>query len=122
MPLNKKGSAEGLEDILTKNNHIQIQNNNKANLNRRDRLLKNDSTEKEKQVSNVRTFSPKLNIEIVGNLMINGITPFGLSSKCKHRFRIKPCGGAISQGLVDHIRLTLRRKPDVIYCNTHWYK
>ena len=70
-----------------------------------DKLLKNDSTDKEKKVSNIRpddgvspeTSSPKLNIEIVGNSMINdGINPVGLSSKCKHRFRIKPYGGAIS--------------------------
>ena len=42
------------EDALAENNHIQIQNNNKSNLNRRDKLLKNDSTDKEKQVSNIR--------------------------------------------------------------------
>ena len=42
------------EDALAENNHIQIQNSNKSNLNRRDKLLKNDSTDKEKQVSNIR--------------------------------------------------------------------
>ena len=46
--------------------------------------------------------------------MINGITPDRLSSKCKHRFRITPYGGAISEDLVDHSCPTLRRKPDVI--------
>ena len=46
--------------------------------------------------------------------MINGITPVGLSSKCKHKLRTKPYGGAISEDLVDHIRSTLKRKPDVI--------
>ena len=46
--------------------------------------------------------------------MINGITPVGLSSKCKHKFRIKPYGGAISEDLVGHIPPTLRIKPGVI--------
>ena len=77
-------------------------------MNRRDKLLKNDSTDKEKQVSNIKpdcgvspeTSSPKLNIEIVGDSIINGITPVGLSCKCQHRFRIKPHGGAISEYLV----------------------
>ena len=46
--------------------------------------------------------------------MINRITPVGLSSKCKHKFGIKPYGGAISEDLLDHIRPTLRRKPDAI--------
>ena len=46
--------------------------------------------------------------------MINGINPVGLGSKYKHRFRIKPYGGAISEDLVDHICPTLRRKPDVV--------
>ena len=91
-------------------------------MNRRDKLLKNYNTDKENQVSNIRlvcnlspeTSSPKLNIEIVGDSMINGITPTGLSSKCKNRFRIKPYEGAISEDLVDHICSVLRRKPDVI--------
>ena len=46
--------------------------------------------------------------------MINGITSVGLSIKCKHRFRINLHVGAISEDLVNHIRPTLRRKPDVI--------
>ena len=46
--------------------------------------------------------------------MINGITPVGLSCKCKQKFRIKPYGGAISEDLVDHIHPTLRRKAGVI--------
>ena len=91
-------------------------------MNRRYKSLKNDSTDKEKQVSSIKpdcgvspeTSSPKLNIEIVGDSMINGITPTGLSSKCKNRFRIKPYEGAISEDLVDHICSVLRRKPDVI--------
>ena len=91
-------------------------------MNRRDKLLKNDNTDKEKQVPNSRpdfglspeTPSPKLSIEIAGDSIINGITPVRLSSKCKHRFRIKAYGGAISEELVDHIRPTLRRTPDVI--------
>ena len=91
-------------------------------MNRRDDLLKNDNTDKKKQVSNIRpdcgvspeSSSQKLNIEIVRDSMINGITPFGLSSKCKHRFQIKPYGGAIYEDFVDHIRPTLRRKPYVI--------
>ena len=53
------------------NDHI-VENNNKSNLNRRDKL-KNDHTDKEKQVSNIRpdwgvspeTCPLKLNIEIV---------------------------------------------------------
>ena len=87
-------------------------------MNRRDRLLKN----KEKQVSNIspdcgvspETSSPKLKIEIVGDSMISGKTLVGLTKKCKYRFQIKSYGGAISQDLVDHIHLTLRRKPDLI--------
>ena len=109
------------EDALTENNHI-LENNNKSNLNRRGKLLKTDNTNKEERVSNIRsdcgisseTSSPKLNIEIVGDLMKNGITPVGLSSKCKHKFRIKSYGGAISEDLVDHIRPPLRTKPGVI--------
>ena len=109
------------EDALTENNHI-LENNNKSNLNRRGKLLKTDNTNKEKRVSNIRsdcgtsseTSSPKLNIEIVGDLMKNGITPVGLSSKCKHKFRIKSYGGAISEDLVNHIRPPLRTKPGVI--------
>ena len=100
-------SINNNEDGLTENNLIQIQNNNKSNSNRRDKLLKNDNTDQEKQVSNIRpdygvspeTSSPKLNFEIVGDLMVNAITPVGVSSKCKHRFRIKPYGGAISEGV-----------------------
>ena len=38
----------------------------------------------------------------------------GLTSKCKHRFRIQPYGGAISENLVDHIRPTLRGTSDII--------
>ena len=91
-------------------------------MNRRDKLLKNDNTDKEKQVPKIRpdfgvspeTSSPKLTIEVVGDSIINGITPVRLSSKRKHRFRIKPYGGAVSEELVDHIRPTLRRTPDVI--------
>ena len=58
------------EDVLTENNHI-VENNNKSDLNRRDKLFENDDTEdKEKRVSNIRlecgvspeTTSPKLNI------------------------------------------------------------
>ena len=104
------------EEALTENNHI-LENNNKSNLNRRDKLLKNDNTDKGKRFPNIRldcavspeTSSPKLNIEVVGDLMING-----LSSKYKHKFRIKPYGGEISEGFVNNIRPTLRRKPDVI--------
>ena len=71
-------------DILTKNNeealtdkyHI-LENNNKSNLNRRDKLLKNE-TDKKKRVSHIRpdrsvspeTSSPKLINEIAGNLMV----------------------------------------------------
>ena len=51
----------------------------------------------------------KLNIEIVDDLMING-----LSSKYKHKFRIKPYGGEISEDFVKNIFPTVRRKPDVI--------
>ena len=91
-------------------------------MNRRYKSLKNDSTDKEKQVSSIKpdcgvspeTSSPKLNIEIVGDSMINGITPVGLNSKCKRRLRVKPYGGVTSEDLVDHICPTLRRKPDVI--------
>ena len=91
-------------------------------MNRRDKLLKNDNTDKEKQVPKIRpdfgvspeTSSPKLSIEVVGDSIINGITPVRLSSKRKHRLRIKPYGGAVSEELVDHIRPTLRRTPDVI--------
>ena len=104
------------EEALTENNHI-LENNNKSNLNRRDKLLKNDNTDKGKRFPNIRldcavspeTSSPKLNIEVVGDLMING-----LSSKYKHKFRIKPYGGEISEDFVNNIRPTLRRKPDVI--------
>ena len=48
--------------------------------------------------------------------MINPITPVGLSSKPKHKFRIKPYGGEITEDLVNNTSLTttLRRKPDVI--------
>ena len=92
------------EEALTENNSI-LKNNNKSNLNRTDKFLKNDNTHKEKQVSNIRpdcsvspeTSSLKLNIEIVGNLMINGIAPVGLSSKCKLKFRIKLYGGGICE-------------------------
>ena len=45
--------------------------------------------------------------------MINGITPVGLSSKPKHKFRIKAYGGEITEDLVNNTRPTLRRKPDV---------
>ena len=50
--------------------------------------------------------------------MINGITPVGLSSKCKNRIRIKPYAGTISEDLVDHIRSAPRRKPEVIVMHT----
>ena len=91
-------------------------------MNRRDRLLKNDNTDKEKQVSNIssdcgvspETSSPKLKIGIVSNSMISGKTLVGLTKKCKYRFQIKPYGGAISQDLFDHIHPTFRRKPDLI--------
>ena len=77
-------------------------------MSRKDKLLKNDNIDKEKQVSNIRpdygvspeTSSPKSNIEIIGDSMINGVTPVGLSSKYKHRFRKKPYGGAISEDLL----------------------
>ena len=109
------------EEAITENNNI-LEKINKSKLNRKDKLLKNDNTFKEKQVSNIRldctvsqeTSSPKLNIEIVGDLIVNGITPVGLSSKCKHKFRIKLYGGKISEDFVDNIRPTLRRKPDII--------
>ena len=91
-------------------------------MNRRDKILKNNNTDKEKQVSNIRpdcgvspeTSSQKLNIKIVGDSMINGITPVVWNSKCKHRFEIKTYGGAISEDLVDHICPTLSRKSNVI--------
>ena len=78
---------------LTENNYI-FENNNKSNL---------------KQVLNIRpccdispeTFSLKLKIEIVGNLMINGKTPVGWCNKCRNRSQVKPYGGAIA------------RKPDI---------
>ena len=60
------------------------------------------------------TFSPKLHIDIVGDLIINGISPAGLSSKLKHKFRIKPYEGEITEDLFDNNRTTLKRKPDVI--------
>ena len=60
------------------------------------------------------TSSPKLKIEIVGHSMISGITPVGLSSKCRNRFWMKPYGGLISKDLVNHISPTLGRKPDII--------
>ena len=79
-------------------------------MNRRDRLLKNDNTDKEKQVPNIRpdfgvsleTSSPKLSIEIVGDLIINGITPVRLSSKCKHRFRIKPEKSLLANNFIEY--------------------
>ena len=114
-------SINNNENVLTEKNHIPG-NNNQFNLNSRDNLLKNDNRDKNKQTSNVRpdcsvsseTSTQKLNIEIVGNSMIIGINPVGLSSKRKNISRIKPYGGAISEDLVDRIPPTLRRKPDVI--------
>ena len=50
--------------------------------------------------------------------MINGITPFRLSSKCKHRFRINLYEGAIYEDFVDDIRPPLWRKPRVITIHT----
>ena len=41
-------STNNNEDTLTENNHIQIQNNSKSSLNRTDKLLKNNNTDKEK--------------------------------------------------------------------------
>ena len=55
-----------------------------------------------------------LNIDIVGDSMINGVTPVELSSKSEHRSQIKTYGGAISEDIVNHIRPTLIRKTDVI--------
>ena len=46
--------------------------------------------------------------------MINGLTPVELSSKCKHKLWIKLHGREISEYLVNNIRPTLRRKPDII--------
>ena len=46
-------STNNNESALIENYHIQIQNNNKSNLNRRDELLKNDNTDNKKQVSNI---------------------------------------------------------------------
>ena len=85
-------------------------------------VLKNDSTDKEKQVQNIRpdrgvsteTSSLKLTIEIVGDSVINGITPAGLSSEREHKVRIKPYEGAISVALVDHIHPNLRRKSTLL--------
>ena len=71
-------STDNNESALMENYHIQIQNSNKSNLNRRDELLKNDNTDNKKQVSNIRpdcgvspkSFSQKLNIEIVRDSII----------------------------------------------------
>ena len=71
-------STNNNESSLIENYHIQIQNNNKSNLNRRDELLKNDNTDNKKQVSNIRpdcgvspkSSSQKLNIEIVRDSII----------------------------------------------------
>ena len=116
--IKKDISTNSNENIRTENNHI-LENKNQFNLNRRDNLFKNENTNKDKQVLNIRPdcdVSPetlKVNIKIVGDSMINRTSPVVLSSKCKNRFRIKPYGGAISEDLVDHIRPTLRKKLDV---------
>ena len=76
-------STNNNESALTENNHI-LENYDKSNLNRRDKFLKYDNTDKKKQVSNIRpdcgvspeTYSPKLNFEIVGNSTISGITSY----------------------------------------------
>ena len=68
----KKGciSTSNNENALTENNHI-FEINNKYNISRRQKLLKNENTDKEKQVSNCgvspETSSPKINIEIIGD-------------------------------------------------------
>ena len=107
------------------NYHIQIQNSNKSNLNRRDELLKNDNTDNKKPSFEYPTWLWCITKKFFTEIKHwncpwfnhkNGITPFELSSKCKHRFRIKPYGGAIAiyEDFVDHICPTLRRKPYVI--------
>ena len=112
-------STNNNEDALTESNHI-LENSNKSNLNKRDKLLKNDNTDKGKQVSNIRTNcgvspeapSSKLNIESVGDSMINKITPVGLSDKCKYRLQIR--------SLRSHPPNSQKKARH--YCNTYWYK
>ena len=96
------------EDISSKNNKQALteNNSNQYNFNRRQNLLKDDNTDKgeEKQVSNFRTESgvlpksstPKLNIKIVGDSTIKGITRVGLRGNCENRFRMKPYRQTIS--------------------------
>ena len=47
-------STDNNEDPLAENNHL-LENNNESNLNRGDKLLKNDYTDKEKQISSCHT-------------------------------------------------------------------
>ena len=123
-------SSKNNKQALTENNYA-LDNNNQYNFNRRQNLLKDDNADKgeERQVSNFRTdsgvlprpSSPKLNIEIVGDSMINGITPVGLRDNCENRFRIKPYRQAISEKpLQSHTPRT--QKKTKRYSNAYWYK
>ena len=98
-------------------------------MNRRDKLLKNHSIDKEKQGSNIRpgcgvsleTSSAKLNIEIVGDSMINRITPVGLSRNCKCEFRTK----TLWSSDIWRPRRSYppnSKKKATCYCNIHCYK
>ena len=49
---------------------------------------------------------------IVGDSMLNGITEHGLDKR--HRIKVKAHPGATLQDILDHIKPTVRRNPDVL--------
>ena len=125
-------SSNNNKQALTENNYA-YDNSNQYNFNRRQNLLKGDNTDKgeEKQVSNFSGDSdsgvlPKpstlrLNIEIVGDSTINGITPVGLRSNCENRFRIKPYRQAIPEKPFQSHTPSTQKKIKRYY-NTYWCK
>ena len=87
---------------------ISIKSNNSVNINDH----KGKANEERAVISNNNNTNCKKNIVIVGDSIINNIDAKGLGKN--HNIKVRSYGGATTRDMVDHIKPSLRSKPDVI--------
>ena len=103
----------------TKNKKMKTANNNNGEEVQRpqgNKTLPEQSQEREENLSSNNfngNSDERKKITIVGDSMLNGIVDRGLSSR-EHKVWVKNHPGANTEDILDHLKPTLRRKPELV--------
>ena len=105
------GKANDERISIKSNNAVNI-NDHKGKANEERAVISNNNTNCKKNIVIVGDSISKKNIIIVGDSIINNIDTKGLGRN--HNIKVHSYGGATTRDMVDHIKPSLRSKPDVI--------